>query len=67
LLDGPHRHAGFAVLKAPDIPSVLIETGFVSNPSEARRLTQRDYQEKIAQAITQGVDLYFDRLAKYSE
>ena len=67
LLDGPHRHAGFAVLKAPDIPSVLIETGFVSNPSEAKRLTQRDYQEKIAQAITQGVDLYFDRLAKYSE
>jgi len=47
--------AGFVVLKAPDIPSVLVETGFLSNPTEARRLAQRDYQEELTKAIASGI------------
>jgi N-acetylmuramoyl-L-alanine amidase len=62
-LQNPHRYAGFAVLKAPNIPSVLIETGFMSNSSEARLLTQRDHQVKIATAIRSGIDAYFERVA----
>lgn len=58
-LKGPHRYAGFAVLKAPDVPSVLIETGFVSNEGEARRLLQPDYQRLIAKSLTEGLDKYF--------
>ncbi|MCP5183304.1 MAG: N-acetylmuramoyl-L-alanine amidase [Pseudomonadales bacterium] len=59
-----HKHtveqAGFAVLKAPDIPSLLVETGFLSNPAEARRLSTRDHQEKIARAITRGIQQYME-------
>ena len=58
-LKGPHRYAGFAVLKAPDVPSILIETGFVSNEGEARRLLQKDYQTQIATAIRRTLDKYF--------
>ena len=47
--------AGFVVLKAPDIPSVLVETGFLSNPTEARRLAQRDYQDDLTKAIASGI------------
>lgn len=46
-------------LRSPDIPSILIETGYISNPDEARRLVSRDYQEKLADAIVQGVMAYF--------
>lgn len=63
LLERPHRSAGFAVLKAPDIPSVLVETGFVSNSREARMLTRSDYQDKIAATLKDGIDRYFERLA----
>ncbi|MCK5384267.1 MAG: N-acetylmuramoyl-L-alanine amidase [Alphaproteobacteria bacterium] len=59
VLQNPHRYAGFAVLKAPDIPSVLIETGFMSNPSEARLLTQKEHQTKIASSIRKGINAYF--------
>ena len=52
-------HAGFAVLKAPDIPSLLIETGFISNPTEALRLNQADHQDKLARAIYDGVVAYW--------
>ena len=52
-------HAGFVVLKAPDIPSLLIETGFISNPTEARRLNQAEHQGKIVRAIHQGVVSYW--------
>ncbi|NNL56308.1 MAG: AMIN domain-containing protein, partial [Pseudomonadales bacterium] len=45
------EHAGFAVLKSPDIPSVLIETGFISNPREAKRLSSRAHQKELASAI----------------
>lgn len=53
------QQAGFAVLKSPDIPSILIETAFISNPSEEIRLNDEDYQEKMARAILSGVKGYF--------
>jgi N-acetylmuramoyl-L-alanine amidase len=56
---GQVEQAGFAVLKAPDIPSILVETAFISNPDEERRLTDEDYQRKMAQAIAQGIAQYF--------
>ncbi len=54
------EHASFAVLKSPDIPSLLIETGFITNPTEARLLRQSAYQEKLATAIYQGILSYFN-------
>ena len=60
-LNRPHRYAGFAVLKAPDVPSILIETGFVSNESEARRLLSPEYQEKVGKALLQSLDSFFDQ------
>ena len=60
-----HKHdveqAGFAVLKAPDVPSILVETAFISNPDEERRLNDEAYQDKIAQAIFKGIRRYFAR------
>jgi len=53
------EQAGFAVLKSPDIPSLLIETGFLSNPSEAKKLKTSDYQKKMAKAIFNGIKRYF--------
>lgn len=55
------EQASFAVLKAPDIPSALIETAFISNPEEERRLNDDAYQEKLAEAIVRGVRQYFTR------
>ena len=52
-------HAGFVVLKTPDIPSLLVETGFISNPTEARRLNQAEHQGKITRAIYDGVVRYW--------
>lgn len=56
------ENAGFAVLKAPDIPSTLIETAFISNPQEEKRLNNRDYQQALAMAIARGVFRYFGSL-----
>ena len=53
------EQAGFAVLKAPDIPSILIETAFISNPEEERRLNDDAYQNKMADAIMAGIRRYF--------
>lgn len=53
------EQAGFAVLKAPDIPSALIETAFISNPEEESRLNDDAYQEKLAGAIVRGIRQYF--------
>jgi N-acetylmuramoyl-L-alanine amidase len=55
------EQAGFAVLKAPDVPSILVETAFISNPDEERRLNDEGYQEKMAQAIFKGIKRYFTR------
>ncbi|WP_051304544.1 N-acetylmuramoyl-L-alanine amidase [Chitinilyticum litopenaei] len=56
------EQAGFAVLKAPDIPSVLVETAFISNPAEEQKLISDDYQQKMALALHRGIKRYF---AKY--
>ena len=53
------EQAGFAVLKAPDIPSILIETAFISNPEEEKRLNDDVYQDKMAEAIIAGIRKYF--------
>jgi N-acetylmuramoyl-L-alanine amidase len=53
------ERAGFVVLKSPDIPSLLVETGFISNPKEERLLRTSSYQKKVAKAILTGVDSYF--------
>jgi N-acetylmuramoyl-L-alanine amidase len=53
------EQAGFAVLKAPDIPSILVETAFISNPEEERRLNDPDYQDKLVDAIVDGIKTYF--------
>lgn len=53
------EQAGFAVLRAPDIPSVLVETAFISNPLEERRLNDEAYQEKMANALMRGIKRYF--------
>ncbi|MDF2464102.1 MAG: amiC [Ramlibacter sp.] len=53
------EQAGFAVLKAPDIPSVLVETAFISNPEEESRLRSDAYQEQLADAIMRGINRYF--------
>jgi N-acetylmuramoyl-L-alanine amidase len=55
------EQAGFAVLKAPDIPSILIETAFISNPEEEKRLNDSKYQDKLVDAILDGVLKYFDK------
>ncbi len=53
------EQAGFLVLKSPDIPSLLLETGFISNPNEAQKLSTSGYQNKMAQAIFEGIEQYF--------
>ncbi len=53
------EQAGFAVLKAPDIPSILVETAFISNPDEERKLKSSAYQEQMAEAIVAGIRRYF--------
>ena len=58
---GSVEQAGFAVLKAPDIPSVLIETAFISNPEEEAKLTDENYQNQMADAILKGINRYFSK------
>ena len=55
------EQAGFAVLKSADIPSILIETGFITNPEEERNLKSASYQQKIANAVYKAIDEYFSR------
>jgi len=59
LHQGRVEQAGFAVLKAPDIPSILVETAFISNPQEEQRLITPEFQQKMAEAIYTGVKAYF--------
>ena len=53
------EQAGFAVLKAPDIPSILVETAFISNPDEEKKLADPDYQDKLVDALAGGIARYF--------
>lgn len=55
------EQAGFAVLKAPDIPSVLVETAFISNPDEEAKLSDTHYQNSMADALVKGLQNYFER------
>ncbi len=54
------QKAGFAVLKSPDIPSMLVETAFISNPDEEKRLRSGNYQQKLADSLVQGIIDYFE-------
>lgn len=58
---GHVEQAGFAVLKSPDIPSILVETAFISNPSEESRLNDSAYQDKLAHAVLGGIKHYFSQ------
>ncbi|MCF6264744.1 MAG: N-acetylmuramoyl-L-alanine amidase [Xanthomonadales bacterium] len=53
------EHAAFVVLKSPDVPSMLIETGYITNPSEEKKLKNRKHQNKLAMAIADGVEQHF--------
>jgi N-acetylmuramoyl-L-alanine amidase len=59
MLPNPDRHAGFVVLKAADIPSVLVEMGFMSNPRDEAALRQPAHRAKVASAMKRAVDAYF--------
>ncbi|MBX3620089.1 MAG: N-acetylmuramoyl-L-alanine amidase [Rhizobacter sp.] len=56
---GSVEQAGFAVLKAPDVPSILVETAFISNPQEEAQLRRDDYRERLVNALTAGIKRYF--------
>jgi N-acetylmuramoyl-L-alanine amidase len=64
LLSNTHRYAGFAVLKAPDIPSVLIEIGFLTSPQEEHMLQTPSYQTKVMHALVKAIDTYFGKNKK---
>ena len=61
LLRNTHRFAGFAVLKAPDVPSVLVELGYLSNPTDERQLIRRRDRDRVTAAILRAIDSYFAR------
>ncbi|MEQ1789661.1 MAG: N-acetylmuramoyl-L-alanine amidase, partial [Rickettsiales bacterium] len=65
MLPNSHRFAGFAVLKAPDIPSVLIEVGFLSHPDEEREVKSKHYRNKVVDGIADGIDAYFLRKSSF--
>lgn len=66
VLRNPHRFAGFAVLKAPDVPSLLMELGFLSNRDDERALKSKSHRNKIAAAVAAAVDAYFERTEQAS-
>ena len=57
------QSAGFLVLKSPDIPSILVETGFITNPEEEKKLTSTTYQDRLVHAIVDSLDRYFSEFA----
>jgi N-acetylmuramoyl-L-alanine amidase len=59
MLPNPDRHAGFVVLKAADVPSVLVEMGFMSNPRDEAALRRPDHRAKVAAAMKRAVEAYF--------
>jgi N-acetylmuramoyl-L-alanine amidase len=60
MLEHSHRSAGFAVLKAPDVPSVLLEMGYISSNKDQALLTNKQHQAKLAKAIRRAIDDFFD-------
>ncbi|MEK7801809.1 MAG: N-acetylmuramoyl-L-alanine amidase [Pseudomonadota bacterium] len=63
-IDGAQRSAGFAVLKAMDIPSILVEMGYLTNHAEVSRLSTPAYRQRVAQALKGSVDLYFQKVSE---
>lgn len=59
LLKRPHRFAGFAVLKAPDVPAVLVELGFLSNPTDHKNLHSAAFRDRVAEGLARSIDNYF--------
>ena len=59
LLNNTHRFAGFAVLKAPDVPSVLVEMGYLSNRADEQALSQTSTRRPLVEAMVRGIDEYF--------
>jgi N-acetylmuramoyl-L-alanine amidase len=60
LLPNSHRFAGFAVLKSPSVPSVLLEVGYMSHPKEARMLQTKSHRNKVVGAMVRAIDRYFE-------
>ncbi len=58
LINNPHRHAGFRVLTAPDVPSILLELGFMSNKDDEQLLIDPAWQKKVAGLVTKAVEQY---------
>jgi N-acetylmuramoyl-L-alanine amidase len=67
MLPNPERHAGFVVLKAADIPSVLVEMGFMSNPADEAELRRPQHRVRVAEAMKRAVDGYFAVAARLAE
>ena len=67
LLRNTHRSAGFAVLKAPDVPSVLLEVGFLSNVHDEQALKTPAYRKKIAMGVAKAVNRYFQRVEQAAQ
>jgi len=61
------EQAGFAVLKSPDMPSILIETGFITNPQEEKNLRSSSYQDKIVNAVYTAIDEYYQQTPYFSK
>jgi N-acetylmuramoyl-L-alanine amidase len=57
----PHRYADFKVLKAEDVPSVLLELGYLSNPEDETALTSTEWRSKVTKAITESIGAFFER------
>ena len=58
-LPQPHRHAGFAVLKSPNVPAVLLEMGYLSNRKEEAQLQKASYRKKLSEALVRAINKYF--------
>ena len=56
-----HRYAGFAVLKSPNVPSVLLEMGYLSNKDEDKQLQKESYRNKLSKALVRAVNTYFTK------
>lgn len=66
LVDNTHRFAGFAVLKAPDVPAVLLEMGYLSNKTEEKLLQQKSYRKKLADCASEAIEKYFENMQRAS-
>ena len=58
LINNPHRFAGFVVLRAPDVPSILVELGYLSNPQDEKLLTDAKWRRKAAELLVASIEAY---------